>query len=125
LAQDWLRMTKGQTSKLPPIDLTPLRRREERANRALTPSTSFVAMTKAEEYKKHAQSCRAMARVISNQEHRQGLIKMAETWESLAADRIAQIERQKRVDVLDGDHAESAVFAVRSAEVSDQLPPPE
>jgi hypothetical protein len=51
-----------------------------------------------------------MARVISNQEHRQGQIKMAQKWESLAADRIAQIERKKRGDVLDGDHAESAVL---------------
>jgi hypothetical protein len=47
------------------------------------------------------------------------------TWESLAANRVAQLERQRRIDVLDGDHAENPDVAGRSTEVSDQRLPPE
>jgi hypothetical protein len=57
-------------------------------------------MTKFEDYKKHAEDCRTMARNTTNEEQRQGLLKMAETWESLAADRAAQMARQKRIDRL-------------------------
>ena len=42
-----------------------------------------------------------MARSTTNEEQRQGLLRMAETWESLASDRAAQIERQKRIGKLD------------------------
>ena len=59
-------------------------------------------MTKFEDYKKHAEDCRAMARNTRNDEQRQGLIKMVETWESLAADRIEQIARQKWIGAPDG-----------------------
>ena len=44
-------------------------------------------MKKAIEYRQHAQECRALARFAQNEEHRVQLIKMAETWEKLAADR--------------------------------------
>jgi hypothetical protein len=59
-------------------------------------------MTKFEDYKKHAEDCRAMARITRNEEQRQGLIKMVETWESLAADRIKQMARQKWIGSADG-----------------------
>ncbi len=58
-------------------------------------------MRKVEDYKRHAEECRAMARNASNEEHRQGLVRMAETWESLATDRVAHMERQKRLVALD------------------------
>ena len=58
-------------------------------------------MRKVEDYKRHAEECRAMARNASNEEHRQGLVRMAETWESLATDRLAQLERLKRLEALD------------------------
>jgi hypothetical protein len=57
-------------------------------------------MTKFEDYKKHAADCRAMARNTTNEEQRQGLLKMAQTWEGLASDRAAQMARQKRIDGL-------------------------
>src|SRR4051812_34373590 len=60
-------------------------------------------MRKIEDYKNHAHDCRAMARISTNEEHRQGLIQMAEIWESLAADRIAQTMRQQRIKVLDAE----------------------
>jgi hypothetical protein len=58
-------------------------------------------MGKVEDYKRHADECRAMARNSSNEEHRRGLLTMAETWESLARDREAHMERQKRLGALD------------------------
>lgn len=41
-----------------------------------------------------------MPRHTLNEEQRRGLIQMAETWQSLAQDRIAQIARQKRIGDL-------------------------
>jgi hypothetical protein len=32
---------------------------------------------------------------------KQGLLNMAETWEGLAADRLSDIQRQKRISALD------------------------
>ena len=58
-------------------------------------------MKKVEDYKRQAAECRAMARVAANEEQRQGLLAMAETWDGLAANRVAQVERQKRIDALD------------------------
>ena len=60
-----------------------------------------LRMRKVEDYKRHADECRAMARGTTNENQRQGLLRMAETWESLAKDRLAQIERQKRIGELD------------------------
>lgn len=44
-------------------------------------------MTSATEYRKHAQECRALARNVQNDEHKSQLLKMAEAWESFAAER--------------------------------------
>ena len=58
-------------------------------------------MNKAEDYKRHAEECRTMARNTNSEEQRQGLIQMAAVWEGLATDHLAQIERQKRIAALD------------------------
>ena len=58
-------------------------------------------MKKAEDYRRHAEECRVMARGTTDEEQRQGLLKMAATWEGLAENREAQIDRQKRIDALD------------------------
>lgn len=57
-------------------------------------------MRKIEDYKKHAAECRQMAAQATNEEHRQMLLHMAETWESLANDRKDQIARKKRIATL-------------------------
>ena len=59
-------------------------------------------MKKVEDYRAHAAECRALARNTSNEEQREGLLKMAETWEGLAQDRLAQTARDKRIDALSG-----------------------
>jgi hypothetical protein len=50
-------------------------------------------MLKATEFRQHAAECRAMARTIHNDDYRQQLLKMAEIWDSLAAER----ERMQRL----------------------------
>src|SRR5688500_3146670 len=63
-------------------------------------------MRKVEDYKKHAQECRTMARNTTNEEQRRGLLQMAETWEGLARDRIVQMARHQRIGALDQPLAE-------------------
>ena len=42
---------------------------------------------KAEEYRRHANECRALARKAASEEERKQLTEMAETWLSLAEQR--------------------------------------
>ena len=51
-------------------------------------------MRKVSEYQDHAAECRKMAAGMRNPEQRGQLIKMAETWELLAAERRKQLEKQ-------------------------------
>jgi len=44
-------------------------------------------MTKGIEYRKHARECRALARNVQNEGHKFQLLKMAEAWDSFAAER--------------------------------------
>ena len=41
-------------------------------------------MKKAKKYRKHAEECRALARIAQNEEQRRQLLELAETWGSLA-----------------------------------------
>ena len=58
-------------------------------------------MRKVEDYRKHAEECRAMLARTRSEDERQMLLRMSETWESLAQNREEQIARQKRIDKLD------------------------
>ena len=44
-------------------------------------------MQKVVEFRQHAAECRAMARTVQKEDHRQQLLKMAEIWDSLATER--------------------------------------
>jgi hypothetical protein len=57
-------------------------------------------MKKVEEYLEHAAQCRSLGN-RGDPQMRQQLLNMAETWEKLAADRQAQIERQARIAALE------------------------
>jgi hypothetical protein len=57
-------------------------------------------MKKAEEYRAHAEECRALAG-RGDQNTRQQLLKMADTWELLAVDREKDIARQARLQALE------------------------
>ena len=50
-------------------------------------------MKKAAEYRLHAKDCRELASKASKQDQRDQLLRMAETWESLALDREMFLER--------------------------------
>jgi hypothetical protein len=52
-------------------------------------------MKKVEEYRAHVAECRAMARRSRCPDERQMLLKMADTWDSLALNRQGQIARQE------------------------------
>ena len=43
-------------------------------------------MSKAAEYRKHAQECRALARNVQNEEDKNQLLKMAQAWDSFAGE---------------------------------------
>ena len=50
-------------------------------------------MKKASEYRRHAEECRALALKAGTEEHRVQLLKMADTWASLAEERERMVER--------------------------------
>jgi hypothetical protein len=52
---------------------------------------------KASEYRQHAEECRALAKSAGDPAHRDMLLNMAETWQTLAHDRDVQDSRQQRI----------------------------
>ena len=49
-------------------------------------------MRKIQDYLKHAEECRLLARKTAPGEHRDQLLNMAQTWEALAAERDREIK---------------------------------
>ena len=58
-------------------------------------------MKKASEYMEHARECRQLAQSAASPAHRDMLLNMAATWESLAKDREERIAREARIKDLD------------------------
>jgi hypothetical protein len=58
-------------------------------------------MRKVSEYRQHAKECRGLAKTVRSPQHRDMLINMAATWESLAADRIKTAEGLERIANLE------------------------
>jgi hypothetical protein len=58
-------------------------------------------MSKVSEYRQHAKECRVLAHKSRSSEHRDMLLNMAATWESLADDRIRTAEGLKRIASLE------------------------
>jgi hypothetical protein len=52
-------------------------------------------MQTTEQYRQHGEECRAMARRTHSPEERAMLLKIAQTWDDLAAYRAAQIARHQ------------------------------
>lgn len=50
-------------------------------------------MKKASEYRQHANECRALAKQVPEGPHREQLLEMARTWDALADDRDALIQK--------------------------------
>jgi hypothetical protein len=57
-------------------------------------------MKKVEDYRQHGAECRSMANRSRSPEEREMLLNMARTWDLLATDRVAHIERQKRIAAM-------------------------
>ena len=57
-------------------------------------------MQRASEYRRHAEECRQLAATAGN-DHRKMFLRMAETWDMLADERKAQVERQQWIDKLE------------------------
>jgi hypothetical protein len=58
-------------------------------------------MKKASEYRQYAIECRTLATSATSDEHRQMLLKMAETWDSLGWRREARMAQKQRLRELD------------------------
>jgi hypothetical protein len=58
-------------------------------------------MKKVEDYRNHAVECRLMANRSRTQADRNMLLKMAETWLSLATHREAHLARQQRLEAIE------------------------
>lgn len=50
-------------------------------------------MRKSSEYREYAEECRALARKALPGEHREQLVKLAETWDQLAVERNDLVRR--------------------------------
>jgi hypothetical protein len=58
-------------------------------------------MCKVSKYRQHAKECRGLAKKSRLAEHRQMLLNMAATWESLPNDRIRTAEGLERIAKLE------------------------
>ena len=72
-------------------------------------------MKKASEYRQHAQECRALARTTQTDDHRAQLLKMAETWETLATERERLLPEEDRSDTDTACQSDPALPAAREA----------
>jgi hypothetical protein len=50
-----------------------------------------------EEYRRRAEDCEQLARKAQTERHRREILKLAETWRKLAADRERQIRAGKNI----------------------------
>ena len=57
-------------------------------------------MEKVEDYRRHAEECRAIASRANRAEHREMLLNMAAIWDALAKDRQADAVRKQRLAEL-------------------------
>jgi hypothetical protein len=64
-------------------------------------------MNKVEDYRAHADECRSMANRARSFEDKGLLMKMAATWELLAHDWQAHVERLARMEMLENGTATS------------------
>jgi hypothetical protein len=69
-------------------------------------------MQKVEDYRDHADECRAMARRSRTPEERAMLLNMAKTWDDLATHRVEQIARKKRIAALPGGDDQAAPASI-------------
>jgi hypothetical protein len=62
-------------------------------------------LEKISNYRRQAEECRLLARKAQNDEHRSQLLIMAETWETLAAERESLLRKPASSNSQDTPHA--------------------
>ena len=72
-------------------------------------------MRKIEDYIRHAQECRTLARTTAPSEHREQLLNMAQTWELLAQERRRELEKQGVVPVSSEEMEDAATASPESS----------
>jgi hypothetical protein len=55
-------------------------------------SINNLTARKAQAYQERAQQCRELAKQMDTEEHRQTFLRIAETWDRMAADEVWAIE---------------------------------
>jgi len=55
-------------------------------------------MKRASEYRKYAEECRALAKLVPEGEQRKQLLEMARVWDNLAADRENLVHNHPELD---------------------------
>ena len=78
-----------------------------------TPQSGVCTMTKASEYRQHAEECRNLAKGLAPGDQRDQLLKMAATWDKLASDRSELVRRHPEL-ALRGEHDEEVAAAAPS-----------
>lgn len=63
-------------------------------------------MEKASQYQRNAKECRRLLASVTNPQQKVMLERMAETWESLAADRERRAAQKQRIADLEGPDGE-------------------
>ncbi len=58
-------------------------------------------MKKASEYRRHAEECRVLAKQVPEGPQRDQLLEMARTWDALAADRSALVQKHPELALPD------------------------
>ena len=69
----------------------------------------FADMKKASEYYQHALECRQLAARTADADHKATLLRMAETWETLAYNRADHAARRQRIEALTHAVTKSAI----------------
>jgi hypothetical protein len=68
------------------------------------------SLEKISNYRRQAEECRLLARKAQNDEHRSQLLIMAETWETLAVEREAQLRKPSSSNSPEAAHAPASVI---------------
>lgn len=66
-------------------------------------------MKKAQEYRRHAQECRVLARGAASDQERDQLLAMAAHWENLAEQRLILLQKQEHEAARQGGSRDDRV----------------
>lgn len=80
-------------------------------------------MKKVSEYREHARECRSIAAKMPNNEHRDQLLAMADTWDQLASERERKLRLLDSLSSTDPDVDDASEEPVSGRIAGASLPP--